>query len=186
MSTEFNPQLNNLLIQNKSVVTIKDQPKQQLYASSNLDTSDIFNISGLGFAGLKERRLTHIEIARERLTKVPYYDCVLALRGITTENAPHKKLQTLLICSQMIERSIATFWEGMAIQKDKLSITVDEYLSIFMFIIVRSKIGDLEAHLYLVESFVDEFSLYQSREGQIFLTVQQATHFLRELDEERL
>ena len=99
MSTEFNPQLNNLLIQNKSVVTSKDQPKQQLNASSNLDTSDIFNISGLGFAGLKERRLTHIEIARERLTKVPYYDCVLALRGITTENAPHKKLQTLLICS---------------------------------------------------------------------------------------
>ncbi len=74
----------------------------------------------------------------------------------------------------------------MAIQKDKLSITVDEYLSIFMFIIVRSKIGDLEAHLYLIESFVDDFSLCQSREGQIFLTVQQATHFLRDLDEERL
>lgn len=71
----------------------------------------------------------------------------------------------------MIERSIAIFWDGMAVQKDKLSITVDEYLSIFMFIIVRSKIGDLEAHLLIIESFVDDFSLYQSREGQIFLTV---------------
>ena len=143
-------------------------------------------MSSIAFPVVKERRLTHIEIARERLTKVPYYDCILALRGITTENVPHKKLQTLLLCSQMIERSIATFWDGMAIQKDKLSITVDEYLSIFMFIIVRSKIGDLEAHLYLIESFVDDFSLYQLREGQIFLTVQQATLFLRELDEDRL
>jgi Vacuolar sorting protein 9 (VPS9) domain len=46
------------------------------------------------------------------------------------------------------------------VQKDKLSITVDEYLSIFMFIIVKSRVCDLEAHLYIVETFVDEFSLY--------------------------
>ncbi len=55
-----------------------------------------------------------------------------------------------------------------------------------MYIIVKSRIKDLEAHLFIIESLMDEYSLYQSKEGQVFLTVQQATTFLRTLDNERL
>lgn len=54
-----------------------------------MDTSDIFNVSALAAAfQQQERRPTHIEIAKERLQKVPYYDCILALRSLTTEMSP--------------------------------------------------------------------------------------------------
>jgi hypothetical protein len=57
-------------------VTSKDFSRQQ-NTSANLDSSDIFNVSVLGAAALRiSRRMTHIEIAMERLQKVPYYDCI--------------------------------------------------------------------------------------------------------------
>ena len=43
-----------------------------------------------------------------------------------------------------------------------------------MYIIVRSRLKDLEAHLMIIESFLDEFTLFATKEGQVFLTVQQA------------
>ncbi len=60
----------NMLIQNEkdpSKVTSKDFSRQQ-NTSANLDSSDIFNVSMLGAAALRSsRRMTHIEIAMERL-----------------------------------------------------------------------------------------------------------------------
>ena len=34
-----------------------------------------------------------------------------------------------------------------------------------MYVIIQSKLSDLEAHLLLIELFVDEFTLFQSKAG---------------------
>jgi len=53
----------------------------------------------------------------------------------------------------------------MNVDTEKLSLTIDEYLSIFMYIIVRSRLKDLEAHLLFIDSFLDEFKLFATKEG---------------------
>jgi hypothetical protein len=74
--------------------------------------------------------------------------------------------------SLQIQQAIKNFWDGLNISSAKLAITIDELLSIFMYIIVKARIKDLEAHLLLIETFCDERTLYQTKEGQVFLTVQ--------------
>lgn len=67
------------------------------------------------------------------------------------------------------------FWKGLEISNEKICLTIDEYLSIFMYIIVRSRIKDIQAHLMLIEQFLNEFTLFSSKGGQVFMTVQSAT-----------
>lgn len=38
----------------------------------------------------------------------------------------------------------------------------------------------------MIENFVDEFTLFQSKAGQVYLTVQQATHFIKAVDDTRI
>ena len=70
--------------------------------------------------------------------------------------------------------------------EDKLCLTIDEYLSIYMFIIVKARLKDLVAHFMMMESFLSEYALYASRQGQVFLTVMQASQFLKEMDENKI
>ena len=55
---------------------------------------------------------------------------------------------------------MSQFWAGLEVESEKLCLTIDEYLSIFMYVIIQSKLSDLEAHLLLIELFVDEFTLF--------------------------
>ena len=41
-----------------------------------------------------------------------------------------------------------------------MCLTIDEYLSIFMYVIAKSAVKDLEAPLFVVAWFVDEYVLY--------------------------
>ena len=67
---------------------------------------------------------------------------------------------------------------------EKLHLTADQYLAIFMYIVVKARIRDLEAQLFLVEQFTDDYQLNVSREGYNFLTVKQAVEFLKHIDQD--
>ena len=68
-------------------------------------------------------------------------------------------------CSSQIENSVQQFWNDLNVDKSKLCLTIDEYLSIFMYIIVHSRIRDLEAHLFIINSFLNDFTLFSSKAG---------------------
>lgn len=65
----------------------------------------------------------------------------------------------------LVENSINQFWEGIDIKRENLCLTIDEYISIFMFIIVKSKIKDLESHLTMISIFMDDLTLFNSKSG---------------------
>lgn len=132
------------------------------------------------------RRVTLSDQAKERLQKIPYEDCINCFRTFATESSPLKKLQVLEECSALVEQSILDFWKGLEISNEKICLTIDEYLSIFMYIIVRSRLKDIQAHLMIIEQFLNEFTLFSSKGGQVFMTVQSATQFLKEMSEQRL
>ena len=55
-----------------------------------------------------------------------------------------------------------------------------------MYIVVKARIKDLEAQMFLVEQFIDDFTLNVTREGYMFLTVKQAVQFLKTVDEDKV
>ena len=71
----------------------------------------------------------------------------------------------------------------MAVKTEKLQLTADQYLAILMYIVVKARIKDLEAQMFLIEQFTNDFTLNVTREGYMFLTVKQAIEFLKNVDE---
>ncbi len=55
-----------------------------------------------------------------------------------------------------------------------------------MYIIVKARIKDLEAQMFLIEQFTDDYTLNVTREGYMFLTVKQAIEFLKTIDEDKV
>ena len=55
-----------------------------------------------------------------------------------------------------------------------------------MYIVVKARIKDLEAQMFLIEQFIDDFTLNVTREGYMFLTVKQAVQFLKTVDEDKV
>ena len=52
-----------------------------------------------------------------------------------------------------------------------------------MYIVIKARIKDLEAQIFLVEQFIDDYTLNVTREGYMFLTVKQGIEFLKNVDE---
>ena len=40
-----------------------------------------------------------------------------------------------------------------------------------MYIVIKARVKDLEAQMFIVEQFVDDFTLNVTKEGYMFLTV---------------
>ena len=45
----------------------------------------------------------------------------------------------------LVDKNIQQFWDGVQVKTDKLHLTADQYLAIFMYIVVKCRIKDLEA-----------------------------------------
>lgn len=121
-----------------------------------------------------QRQVTYTELATNKLRQPPYQKCIEIFRKITTVQSPYEKISVIGKVCEQIQLAISNFWEGLPVNSSKLALTIDELLSIFLYIIVKARIKDLEAHLFLIYNFCDEYTLYQSKEGQVFLTVQQS------------
>ena len=69
---------------------------------------------------------------------------------------------------------------------EKLHLNADSYLAIFMYIVVKSRIKDLQAQMFLIEQFTDDYTLNITREGCMFQTVKQSIEFLMCIDEHKV
>lgn len=55
-----------------------------------------------------------------------------------------------------------------------------------MYIVIKARIKDLEAQIYLTEQFTDDYTLNVTKEGYSFLTVKQAILFLKNVEEDKV
>ena len=55
-----------------------------------------------------------------------------------------------------------------------------------MYIVIKARIKDLEAQMFLIEQFIDDYTLNVTKEGYMFLTVKQAIEFLKSVDEDKV
>ena len=104
------------------------------------------------------------------------------MRNISSEISPAVKLVVIGEVCYKIEQSVLQFWQGVQIETEKIQLTADDYVLIMMYVILKAGIKDLEAQMFLIEQFTDDFTLNVTKDGYFFLTVKQALQALKNID----
>lgn len=94
------------------------------------------------------------EILREHFKTPPYQDPIKALKKFEQINSPLKVLKLLTEINNIICSCIDTFWHGSNIEKDKIRIDADQYLSIMIYIIIKANIPYLYSKITLINEII--------------------------------
>lgn len=71
------------------------------------------------------------------------------------------------------------FWKNLDIDGEQLTIAAEQMNLIYLFIVTRSKIAELFAHLTFIKAFVSPY-VRQSKLGFILATYERALYILLE------
>ena len=134
----------------------------------------------------RRSRMASVAEAKERLKKQPYAEAIKHLRKISNVFSPADKLNLISEVCRKVDENVLEFWSGVAVKSDKLTLTADQYLAILMYIVVKARIKDLEAQMFLVEQFTDDYTLNVTKQGYMFLTLKQAIEFLKNVEEDKV
>lgn len=108
------------------------------------------------------------------------------IRDISSKQCPFEKIFLLNEVRRSVDKNIQKFWAGIQVSKDKLELGTDQFLSIFMFIIIKSQVEDFKSQLELIKTFNSEYILNTSKFGHTLHTVSQALDRISKLDKSRL
>ena len=90
---------------------------------------------------------------KKRLTRKPYLRVIKRLQQLQTLESPMEKLDVISHINESICAAVDEFWRGIPIEKDKLFIDADQLLSLYIYVIIESRMSDLWVHLALVNQF---------------------------------
>mmetsp|Transcript_28500 Transcript_28500/g.27478 ORF Transcript_28500/g.27478 Transcript_28500/m.27478 type:complete len:80 (-) Transcript_28500:388-627(-) len=75
------------------------------------------------------------------------------MRNLSSKKCPYEKLFMLQEIKNSIVKNVQWFWSGINVEIEKISLTSDQYISIFLFVIIKSQVEDIKSQLYLIEGF---------------------------------
>jgi hypothetical protein len=65
------------------------------------------------------------------------------LQDLPKKQCPLEKLLVLNDVKLSIDRDVQKFWEGVQVPRNKLELGADQFISIFLFIIIKAQIPDM-------------------------------------------
>jgi hypothetical protein len=96
-------------------------------------------------SGLPER--SDIE---KRVKVKPYLKAIQRLKMIGEEEGPMKKLKLFDDVNLLILECIDDFWRGIPVDKSNLIIAAEEMMPIYIYIVIKSKLIDLDAEINFI------------------------------------
>jgi hypothetical protein len=82
----------------------------------------------------------------------PYDSAIKCLKTLSSRRSPIHKLKTVVKTAELITTSIEDFYRELS-QTNTKKLDGDQTLSIFMFIVAKSKITNIAAHCKIIEKF---------------------------------
>ena len=80
-----------------------------------------------------------------------YESAIDRVRDIQHAPTPMKKLEIISTATDLICGSVDDYWRGVPdIDQNKLVIDGDQFLSIYIYIVIKSGVYDLEAHIWII------------------------------------
>ena len=128
------------------------------------NTIDNFNNKKYFFPNLNKKFINNSEnknpIKNELSTKTPYFSAIKLLKSITKYKTPFEKIIVLAAISDQIMESANNFWKGMEqyIDKDFLFIDGDEFLKIFLFVVIKAQMPEILIECKIINNFISDFT----------------------------
>lgn len=85
------------------------------------------------------------ELLEQKLKGKPYSEAVQTLKAMKAVPSPFEKLLIMLRVRQSIEDNVQNFWEGIQVEQDLIQLTADQFIPIYMFVILKAQEEDLIA-----------------------------------------
>ncbi|CAD8087802.1 unnamed protein product [Paramecium sonneborni] len=85
---------------------------------------------------------------------IPYQKCFKLLSQIKEKQSPQQKLKALIYCLEKVIKQIKQFYNTYGCEYD-FQIESADLISIYMYIIIKSQLFDLQVHLYFIEHFIN-------------------------------
>ena len=123
-----------------------------------------------------------IDEIKRRLKEKPYQKAIDHLRLLGDIEEPRKKLKLLGEVNWKIIECIDEFWKDICIDEEQLVITTDQMTLIYLFIVTRSKITDLFAHLKYITEFTTQY-VRNSNLGFYLATYEHALYTLMQYEQ---
>lgn len=84
----------------------------------------------------------------------PYGKAISKLKELEQQFSPLKKLGVIIQTSRILCECVDEYWrEDQTISKEDLVISADQILSIFLYIVIKSKIPYLSGHIHMICEF---------------------------------
>ena len=124
-----------------------------------------------------------IDIPRfEGQDEVGYGKAIRRLMELQRTPCPMQKLQCIMDTTRRICECIDDYWKNSDISRDKLIINADQILSIFIYVVLKAKITNLNSHVRLINEFVRDEVLF-GNSGYYTSTVAASLEHINLLDE---
>lgn len=95
------------------------------------------------------------EVLKKRIEEnvQPYEEAIKKLKESALFGTPISRLKGITTLNPTICRCIDSFWQGIPVNKEKLFIDADQYLTILVYIVIKADARDLFTHLSLANEF---------------------------------
>ena len=67
------------------------------------------------------------------------------MRNLPTKSCPYEKLFLINEVKNSIVKNVVWFWSGINVEQDKIALTSDQYISIFLFVILKAQVEDIKS-----------------------------------------
>lgn len=116
--------------------------------------------------------------------EIPYLAAIEALNMVNVVHTPEEKLQTVCFMKNEIVRAVDTYWSQRDPYKKatELTITADQLLTIYTYIVARSGNVKIKDSLMLIEAFLDEQYIKYGEEAYFFATLSVAVDYILDLN----
>jgi hypothetical protein len=114
-----------------------------------------------------------------------YVGAIESLRELAALSSPHSKLQKLKDTTREILNCIDEYWLDREVSREHLEITSDQILSLFIYLTLKSRLFDLSAHVWYIQTFTRK-TLQLSSIGYYLTTLEAALLQVMELEEAAL
>jgi Vacuolar sorting protein 9 (VPS9) domain len=120
-----------------------------------------------------------------RLKEIPYSKAITILQSLKKMNAPLDKARSIVDLSSCIVHSINVFWEGIDINKEKLTIDGDSLLMIYIYATIKAGCNDLFAQIKFINDFSTPY-VKSTKLGYCATTLEVAINHILMLTKEEL
>ena len=184
----------NIVLNSKSptikdnIISINNNQKEDdnnLNKTMIIRTTTLENEKNLTSAKIEKifNRVAFIRTENVEYLSYPYETAIQLLKQIKKYKTPFEKMMIIASISSEITDCINDFWRDLSnyIKNDMLNLEIDQLMSIFIYIIIKSQIYDISVHCKIIKSFTTCITK-ASMIGYYYSTVEASVKYIQSIE----